>query len=58
LRRWESKHFVVMDGVRQGEYDFVSPLVFSRDGKRYAYTAGSGGKSFVVLDGLEQGKLD
>ena len=46
---------MVVDGKEGKQYDTIGcgPLVFSPDGRRFAYTAGAGGKGFVVVDGKE-----
>jgi hypothetical protein len=54
----DGKRFVVLDGVRQKEYDEVALLTFSPDSKRFAY-CGLTGRSpdwtyLAVVDGIEQ----
>jgi hypothetical protein len=48
---------VVIDGRESRGYEHVCtyvPLVFSRDGARYAYLAGNGEATWLVLDEIEQ----
>jgi Tol biopolymer transport system component len=53
------KHFVVVDGHADAEYDDVyPPPFFSPDGKRVAYVASLGGKQFLVVDGQAGARYD
>jgi len=75
-RRWymigeninRKKKFVVLDGEKGPEYDYIESLTFSLEGKRYAYVANiggkwgeyayTGGKWFVVIDGKKSPEYD
>src|SRR5436309_192004 len=48
-----AKACIMVDGLKDTEYDSVSTAVFSSDGKRVAYAARRAGKWLVVLDGQE-----
>ncbi len=55
---WENgKHFFVVDGREQPEYDFVTSWRYSADGSRFMYEARrgpqEGGEHHLVLDGRE-----
>ncbi len=68
------KSFVVIDGREEKEYDRITGLTFSKNGKRFGYTAKVGlkenqlkmslpeewdyEKEFVVVDGVEYKKYD
>jgi len=67
----EGKFYVVVDGVKSEEFDYVvyDSLKFSHDGKRFAYIASNGGnwgrygyytggKWFVVVDGKKSEEYD
>ena len=55
--RNSDKGFVVVDGVKGNEYDWiVSDPIFSPDSKRIAYVAKNDDREFVVVDGLEENK--
>jgi hypothetical protein len=45
------KWLAMVDGLPGPEFDVVSTLVFSPDGKRVAYGARSSPKQFMVVDG-------
>jgi len=44
---------MILDGVKQKQYDSVENFIFSPDSKRFAYAAKLNGEEFVVLDGVE-----
>jgi len=47
---------VILDGVEQKEYDFIGDfsLMFSKDGKHFAYGVQKNNKQFLVINGVEQ----
>ena len=47
------RYCVVLDGERGPEYERVSELTFSPDGKRFACVAEKAGRRCIVLDGKE-----
>ncbi|MFL6332523.1 MAG: TolB family protein [Pyrinomonadaceae bacterium] len=51
---------VVLDGKEGPVFDNIwsGGLVFSDDGRHFAYTAGRGGKLFAVVDGAEYGPYE
>jgi len=53
------KAWLVVDDVKQTEYDGVGNPIFRNDGLHLAYAARSGKKTFLVFNGEEQeGKFD
>ncbi len=50
--------FVVLDGREHMECDYIIRLIFSADGKKFAYLAKQKGKLFVVLNGIPGEKYD
>lgn len=51
----EAKEFMVVDGKQGKPYDrILSGVVFSPDGKQYAYGVEDNRQGFIVLNGIEQ----
>jgi len=44
------KEFIIFDGQQGPEYDAVSNLVFSPDGKNFVYSAKDGAKNFIIYN--------
>jgi dipeptidyl aminopeptidase/acylaminoacyl peptidase len=54
IRAWKNKKVhVIMNGNDEREYDDVGPVIFSGDGKQYAYKAKDGRYEVVVVNGKE-----
>lgn len=58
LIKSNGKYYMVINRNSGPEYDYINNIVFSPNGKKYAYLAYNKNKSLVVLNGIEGPKFE